>query len=213
MTQQNDTDPKLDQIQEEVSSIIEPIVIGLIHSAKEAGLVRSDFNYMKALAIGEVKKLFDGVRVAIQQDPERFKIKELREASSTGLKECFKVAREQFDAEGVNESPNGKDAGEATLARDKRVVPIEKQFIGAVLQENILFGGTKYATEASRQMLEYVFRMMINNYFDMVIEKTIMSLEMSMEIALEKLWGKPIEAVTLEDIDDVLKRVPVPTEE
>lgn len=199
-------DPEIKKaLEDQIDSIVDPLVLKLIHNAKEGGLIRGDFNYIKALAIGEVKKIYDEVKNAINQDPERFKLKQMREAATTGLMECYNVAREKFDRDGVNEKPNGDDAGAPTLARDARVVPVEKELINSVLDPAVLFGSAIYLTESTREMLENVFRMMINQYFDMVMEKTIMSLETSMGIALEKLWGKPLEDVTLNDIDLVLK--------
>lgn len=93
-----------------------------------------------------------------------------------------------------------------TEARRKRCEPVILSILQKMLDEGLLYNDVKYVEEKVLEYMNALFRIIVIEHQQTIFEGLTSTLQYHLRNATDKLWGKDVDNVTLEDIDKILKK-------
>ena len=89
--------------------------------------------------------------------------------------------------------------------RIKRCMPVAKKVLKEMVKQDLLMRDVSYVQQVALQQMETMFKNLTYIHFNTIFQLIQDSLQISIDQANEKLWGKEKDKVKLKDIDKVLK--------
>jgi len=100
----------------------------------------------------------------------------------------------------------GETPIDLTEARKKRCEPIVAMILKEILNKDLLYNDVSYLEQRVLEILDFFYKGVAIEHFNQIFETLRTSLDHSLDIAHQKLWGKDRDDITMQDIEEALKK-------